>query len=94
MLQQGGIFCDGGWLSEKIVGGDEEEWRQRSQCQRTIRERSKLQKDNHTVRTPPALTLRFDDLAEFVTQWLAPDAAIQKGLAKLLAVFGRGSEIL
>ena len=65
-----------------------------NQCQRTIRERSKLQEDNHTVRMPPALVLRFDYLAEFVTQWCAPDAAIQKGLAELLAVFGRGSEIL
>ena len=65
-----------------------------NQCQRTIRECSKLQEDNHTVRKPPALALRFDYLAEFVTQWLAPDAAIQKGLAELLAVFGRGPEIL
>ena len=77
-----------------LVGGIEEERRKRSQCQRTVGERSKLQKDNHTVRMPPALTLRFDDLAEFVTQWLAPDATIQKGLAKLLAVFGRGPEIM
>ena len=43
---------------------------------------------------PPALMLRFDDLAEFVTQWLAPDAAIQKGLAILLADFERGPEIM
>ena len=55
---------------------------QESSCRRT------------TIRMLLVLALGLYNVAELVTQWLAPDPAIQKGLAELLVVFGRGPEIL
>ena len=48
--------------------------------------RSRFQQ-GEKYQTPPALALGFHDIAKLVTQWLAPDSSVQKGLAELLGVF-------